>query len=138
MPNETGASMLDCNSAEWCILAYILDLSLNCSTLKNRDKFPDLKRLFSTPCEPSMSNCTLTDKKFGLEYIANPRKKVDPLTIKLLIDNPQHQYNLVCNVLMEVCGVSFVFETRKSSPSFGFLTNILIISVIFRLILFVW
>ena len=48
----------------------------------------------------------MTDKKFGLEYIANPKKKVDPLTIKLLIDNPQNQYNLVCNVLMEVCGVS--------------------------------
>lgn len=51
-----------------------------------------------------MTLCTLTDKKFGLEYIANPRKKVDPLTIKLLIENPQNQYNLVCNVLMEVCG----------------------------------
>ena len=53
-----------------------------------------------------MSTCNLTDKKFGVEYIANPRKKVDPLTIKLLIENPQNQYNFVCNVLMEVCGVS--------------------------------
>ena len=45
---ETGvASMLDCNSAEWCILAYLYDLSLNCSTLKNDKKFVDLKRLFS-------------------------------------------------------------------------------------------
>ena len=39
-----------------------------------------------------------------MEYIANPRKKVDPLTIKWLIENTQNQYNLVCNVLMEVCG----------------------------------
>ena len=62
--------------------------------------------LIFQPCEPSMSKCTLTDKKFGVEYIANPRKKVDPLTIKLLIENPQNQYNFVCNVLMEVCGVS--------------------------------
>ena len=46
----------------------------------------------------------MTDKKFGVEYIANPRKKVDPLTIKWLIENTQNQYNLVCNVLMEVCG----------------------------------
>lgn len=52
-----------------------------------------------------MPSCSLTDRKFGLEYIANPKKKVDPLTIKLLIENPQNQYNLVCNVLMEVCGV---------------------------------
>ena len=43
-----GASMLDCNSAEWCILAYLYDLSLNCSLLKARDKFSDLKRLFAT------------------------------------------------------------------------------------------
>jgi mediator of RNA polymerase II transcription subunit 12 len=53
-----------------------------------------------------MSTCTLTDKRFGVDYIANPKKKVDPLTIKLLIENPQNQYNLVCNVLMEVCACS--------------------------------
>ena len=49
LPIESGTSMLDCNSAEWCILAYLHDLSLNCSTLrdKNREKFSDLKRLFS-------------------------------------------------------------------------------------------
>ena len=29
---------------------------------------------------------------------------MDPLTIKWLIENTQNQYNLVCNVLMEVCG----------------------------------
>ena len=48
----------------------------------------------------------MTDPKFGIEYIAGHKKNVDPLTVKLLIDNPQNQYNLVCNVLMEVCGVS--------------------------------
>ncbi len=49
-----------------------------------------------------MSNLTLTDRKFGIDYIVNPKKSIDPLTIKLLIENPQNQYNLVCNVLMEV------------------------------------
>lgn len=47
LPMEPGHSMLDCNSAEWCILSYLHDLSLNCSTLKSRDKFSELKRLFS-------------------------------------------------------------------------------------------
>jgi len=51
-----------------------------------------------------------------LEYIANPKKKVDPLTIKLLIDNPQNQYNLVCNVLMEVCGVSKKKKNTQIRP----------------------
>ena len=47
---ETGAAtaMQDYNSAEWCILAYLYDLCNNCSTLKNRDKYSDLKRLFGT------------------------------------------------------------------------------------------
>ena len=63
------------------------------------------KFIFSLqPCEPATHQIKLTDKKFGVEYIANPRKKVDPLTIKWLIENTQNQYNLVCNVLMEVCG----------------------------------
>ncbi len=57
-----------------------------------------------------MSECTLSDKRFGVEYIANTKKKVDPLTIKLLIENPQHQYDLVCNILMEVCGCN---DTEK-------------------------
>jgi mediator of RNA polymerase II transcription subunit 12 len=52
LPMEPGASMMDCNSAEWCILAYLYDLSQNCSILKARDKFADLKRLFS-----SVSTC---------------------------------------------------------------------------------
>ena len=105
-PTETGASnsMQDYNSAEWCILAYLYDLCNNCSTLKNRDRYLDLKRLFGTPCEPSNHQITITDNRFGVEYIANPKKKVDPLTIQLLIENTQNQYNLVCNVLMEVCG----------------------------------
>ena len=83
--------------------AYLYDLSCNCNLLRSREKFSELKRLFSSHCEPSNSTCNLSDKKFGVDYIANPKKKVDPLTIKLLIENPQNQYNLVCNFLMEVC-----------------------------------
>jgi mediator of RNA polymerase II transcription subunit 12 len=96
--------MLDCNSGEWCILAYQYDLSCSCSLLKTKDKFPELKRLFSHQVEPSLSSVeTLTDRKFGIDYIVNPKKPIDPLTIKLLIESPQNQYNLVCNILMEVC-----------------------------------
>jgi hypothetical protein len=90
--------MLDCNSAEWCILAYLYDLSCNCNLLRSRDKFSDLKRLFSSQCEPSNSTCSLSDKKFGADYIANPKKKVDPLTIKLLIENPQNQVSILSSV----------------------------------------
>ncbi len=52
--------------------------------------------------EPSTANLKLKDRKFGIDYIVNPKKAIDPLTIKLLIESPQNQYNLVCNVLMEV------------------------------------
>jgi mediator of RNA polymerase II transcription subunit 12 len=62
------------------------------------------RRLFTPTGSPASSNYTLTDRKFGLDYIANPRKPVDPLTVKLIAENPQNQYNLVCNILMEVCG----------------------------------
>ena len=97
--------MLDCNSAEWCILAYLYELSNNCSFLKecSREKFVELKRLFASSIEPSLSMYQHTDERFIVDYIANPRKKIDPLIIKLLIENQQNQYNLVCNVLMEVC-----------------------------------
>ena len=44
---KKSPGMLDCNSAEWCIFAYLYDLSCNCSSLKSRDKFQELKRLFS-------------------------------------------------------------------------------------------
>ena len=97
--------MLDCNSAEWCILAYLYELSNNCSFLKenSRDKFVELKRLFTSSIEPSLSMYQHTDERFIVDYIANPKKKIDPLIIKLLMENQQNQYNLVCNVLMEVC-----------------------------------
>ena len=42
------------------------------------------------------------DIRFGLEYIVNPRRSVDPLIVKHLVESQQNQYNLVCNVLMEV------------------------------------
>lgn len=105
LPSESGERrpMMDCNSAEWCILAYLYDLCCTCTFLKSRDKFPELKRLFSSRIEASQSALGLSDKKFGIDYIVNPKKQIDPLTIKLLADNPQNQYNLVCNVLMEVC-----------------------------------
>ena len=37
-----------------------------------------------------------------MDYISNPKKKIDPLIVQLLTENPQNQYNLVCNVLLEV------------------------------------
>ncbi|TRY73773.1 hypothetical protein TCAL_00950 [Tigriopus californicus] len=93
----------DCTSAEWCILAYMYDLSTICPTLKSKEKIHELKRQFSPQTDASESSLTLTDRRFGIDYVLNPKKHVDPLTIKNLIESPQHQYNLVCNVLMEVC-----------------------------------
>ena len=88
---------LDCNSAEWCVLAYLYELSSCCTFVKDaksRDKFVELKRLFGVGMEPSMSMYGLTDKRFIVDYIANPKKKIDPLITKLLMENPQNQYNL--------------------------------------------
>lgn len=107
-PSESGdrdrRTVLDCNSAEWCIISFLYDLSNTCGAIiRTKDKFPELKKLFALQKEPSLSSCSLTDRKFGIDYIANPKKPIDPLTIKLLIESAQNQYNLVCNVLMEVC-----------------------------------
>ena len=52
---------------------------------------------------------TLNENRFGVHLIANPRNydyNAFNLNIQQLRQNPQNQYNLVCNVLMEVCGVS--------------------------------
>ncbi len=83
--SSSTAKMLDCNSAEWCILAYLYDLCCACPALKARDKFPELRRLFGHNAEPSLSNLVLTDRKFGIDYLVNPRKQVDPLIIKHLV-----------------------------------------------------
>ena len=45
-PLESGKTMLDCNSAEWCILNYLYDLASNCSTLKTSERYLELKRHF--------------------------------------------------------------------------------------------
>ena len=45
-PQESGKTMLDCNSAEWCILNYLYDLASNCSTLKTSERYLELKRHF--------------------------------------------------------------------------------------------
>jgi mediator of RNA polymerase II transcription subunit 12 len=45
--NPSRRGMLDCNSAEWCILAYLYDLSQNCTFLRSKDKFADLKCVLS-------------------------------------------------------------------------------------------
>eukprot|EP00095_Tigriopus_kingsejongensis_P004973 maker-scaffold96_size378025-snap-gene-2.33 protein:Tk04973 transcript:maker-scaffold96_size378025-snap-gene-2.33-mRNA-1 annotation:"mediator of rna polymerase ii transcription subunit 12" len=95
--------VFDCTSAEWCILAYMYDLSTICPTLKSKEKIHELKRQFSPQTQVSTSSFAPTDRRFGIDYVLNPKKPVDPLTIKNLIESPQHQYNLVCNVLMEVC-----------------------------------
>ena len=45
---DTGSSLsMDCNSSEWCILAYMYDLSGSCTSLQARERYSDLKRLFS-------------------------------------------------------------------------------------------
>ena len=45
---DSGSSLsMDCNSSEWCILAYMYDLSGNCTSLQARERYSDLKRLFS-------------------------------------------------------------------------------------------
>ena len=99
--------MVDCNSAEWCVLAYLHELSSpksesQISSLRGREIVEKLNNVFSIQAKPSVSTCKFTDRSFGKDYIDNPKKKIDPLIIQLLTENPQNQYNLVCNVLLEV------------------------------------
>ena len=103
LSSEDGRAVVDCNSAEWCILAYLHELSSSVNVLKSRDKAAELKKVFSVQVEPSISSCSPTDRRFGMDYIQTPKKKIDPLIIQLLTENSQNQYNLVFNVLIEVC-----------------------------------
>ena len=105
MDSDKQRGITDCNSGEWCILAYLYDLCCSCNFLRTKEKYPELKRLFSHQVElPNNEHpFALSDRKFGIDYIVNPKKPIDPLTIKLLTESPQNQYNLVCNILMEVC-----------------------------------
>merc|ERR1719433_345921 len=112
-----SGTYLDCNSAEWCIFSYLNDLTEHSKKLKNdeedqkwfiwfyssnRENKRRLKDLNDTE-----RNRTLTENRFGVHLIANPRNydyNAFNLNIQQLRQNPQNQYNLVCNVLMEVCG----------------------------------
>ena len=94
--------MVDCNSAEWCILAYLHELGSQIPALRSKDKVERLNNVFAVTAKPSMTACSMTDRRFGQDHINNPKKKIDPLLVQLLTENPQNQYNLVCNVVLDV------------------------------------
>jgi len=98
------SSNLDCNSAEWCILGYLYDLATSCPSLKTSDKYGQLRRLFNQQLDVAYSNFGLSDQFVEMlnPYITQPKKKIDPLLVKLMHDKPEHQYSLVVTVLAAV------------------------------------
>ena len=91
--------MVDCNSAEWCVLAYLHELSSpksesQISSLRGREIVEKLNNVFSIQAKPSVSTCKFTDRSFGKDYIDNPKKKIDPLMVQLLTEYPQNQVTI--------------------------------------------
>ena len=83
-------------------MAYLHELSSQINALRGKDKVERLNYVFGVAPKPSVTACFMTDRRFGQEYLANPKKKIDPLMVKLLTENHQDQYNLVCNVMLDV------------------------------------
>ena len=41
-----------------------------------------------------MTVCGMSDRRFGRDYIDNPKKKIDPLMVQLLTEYPQNQVTI--------------------------------------------
>ena len=96
---------LDCNSAEWCIMAYLYDLAAACpALLKSSDKYPVLKKLFYQTLDRSPSVFPISEqfREMIAPYIQQPKKKVDPLIVRYLHEKPEHQYTLVVSVISAI------------------------------------
>ena len=83
---------------------YLYDLATSCPHLKTSDKYGQLRRLFNQQVEPAYSNFGLHDQFVEMvnPYIVQPKRKVDPLLVKILHEKPEHQYSLVVSVLVAV------------------------------------
>ncbi|XP_076370100.1 mediator complex subunit kohtalo isoform X2 [Tachypleus tridentatus] len=98
-------SPTDCTSAERCILCYLYDMYTSCSSyLKSKvpdlfsNMYPKVKQSLYSSHKPSALNL-LWNTTYMIEYINNPRMKVDPLQVKQLNDNPPNRYSFVCNAV---------------------------------------
>ncbi|XP_067143152.1 mediator of RNA polymerase II transcription subunit 12-like protein isoform X2 [Centruroides vittatus] len=97
----------DCSSAERCILCYLYDLYACCSFLRTKysELFglvnPKIEEALYVSHEPSALNL-LWNTTYMIDYINNPRMKVDPQQIKQLNENASSRYSFVCNAVHSI------------------------------------
>ncbi|RWS13512.1 thyroid hormone receptor-associated protein-like protein [Dinothrombium tinctorium] len=101
------ANPADCSSAERCILCYLHDLYNACNHLRSKyhDMFqPVSSKIKQTICSsvaPSSINL-LWNTSCMIEYINNPKLKIDVNHIKQLHENSAYRYSFVCNAIHAV------------------------------------
>lgn len=94
----------DCSSAERCIFFYLDDLNSSCNyLLKKYQDFmrglsEELKNIISIRDDTSVflfnTSCIM------MQYLKNPREKVDSIQIRQLNENSSDRYSLVCNAIV--------------------------------------
>lgn len=93
----------DCSSAERCIFFYLEDLFGSCSYLlkKNQDYMRDLskelKEIISIRDDSAVS--LFNTSCIMMQYLKNPREKLDAIHIKQLNTNSSDRYSLVFNAI---------------------------------------
>lgn len=98
----------DCTSAERCILFYLYDLyySHNYLKLKYQDVMSSLvtkiKSMNSNPSIPQPGPTLRWNNNLMMEYLKNPKIKVDPLHIRQLSESNVDRYSFVCNAIHSV------------------------------------
>lgn len=97
----------DCSSAERCILGFLFDLFSSCAPL--RAKYHEaltslmmrVKQVIYAPILPSNNNL-LWNQSYMIEYINNPKSKLDPNVLKQLNENPNCRFSFVCNAVRAI------------------------------------
>jgi mediator of RNA polymerase II transcription subunit 12 len=97
----------DCSSAERCILCYLYDLYSSYNHLRTKyhdtvsSMFSKIKSMNSCQlqlCSDGTPNMRLNSSVM-MEYLKNPKLKVDPMHIRQLNENSSDRYSFVCNAI---------------------------------------
>ncbi|KAF7490413.1 Mediator of RNA polymerase II transcription subunit 12-like protein [Sarcoptes scabiei] len=93
----------DCSSAERCIFFYIDDLYSSCSCLLK--KYQDITSPLTSKIKSMISIrddiaiCSFSTSCIMMQYLKNPREKVDSIHIKQLNEIASDRYSLVFNAI---------------------------------------
>lgn len=100
----------ECSSAERCIFFYINDLFLSCSFLLKKHQEPlslilNMATTYAFPKdkESEVATCSVAspyNQSIMMQYLKNPKIKVDPSHIRKLNDSPEERYCFVFNAIV--------------------------------------